>query len=81
VSDKEKGMVEHVRCESRRRTQVNRPMRCREPNKWCQNRGITCFSGISSEDICLLSERHSAYRRRELDLGFCTELGNQSFRC
>jgi hypothetical protein len=33
-------------------------------------------SGISSEDVLILTERHPAYRQREARLGSCTEREN-----
>jgi hypothetical protein len=38
--------------------------------------GVDPTSGISSGDILILPERHPACRRRETQLGFCTEREN-----
>ena len=38
--------------------------------------GVDPTSGISSGDVLILPERHPACRRRETQLGFCTEREN-----
>jgi hypothetical protein len=80
VSDQEKGRRRPVRCESGRRTKVNRRQRVesvRTPSK----PGSSCCPGISSGETCLLPERWPAQRRRELDSGSSAERGNLLSRC
>ena len=64
-----------------RRTQVNHWWGVEKGFRRCQNYGNVSFHRISSEENCLLSERQPAYRWRELRVGFCMELGNQSYWC
>ena len=44
-----------------------------ERGRW-QNRGVTLPSGISLGDVLRLPKRHPACRRREAQLGSCTDI-------